>query len=118
MNPLRLVENRDPETPCKLSFVVALVAIFVAVGAAILTWINMREAGALRIENQRLRGAFSVMVERSKWSCDLDEGERIICGVKEGTLSRLALAEGDHVVSGRGIASPLGKAPKKKRRRT
>ncbi len=67
-----------------------------------------------KAENDRVRGAFAVMVERSKWSCDVDEGERVICAVKDGAISRLALAEGDHIVSGKGMRSPLGKAKKRR----
>ncbi len=70
-----------------------------------------------KAENERVRGAFAVMVERSKWSCDLDEGERVICAVKDSSLSRLVLADGDHVVEhvvASKVGSPLGKAKKRR----
>lgn len=81
----------------------------------VLVWMVVLLRGE-RAENKKLREAFAVMVERSKWSCDLDEGERIICGVKDGGLSRLVLAQDDHVVSGKAMGAPLGKTKKKRRR--
>lgn len=70
-----------------------------------------------KAENAKLRGAFSAIVERSKWSCEVDEGQRVICAVKDGALSRLALDYGDQIVSAKGIASPLGKHRRRKERK-
>lgn len=120
MSSVRLVEF-DRGAARGVRFVVGMVArmvvaVVVLLGSLVLAGLKVAEADALRAENEKLREAFAVARERAPWSCDIAEGERIICAVKEGTLSRLALTESDQVVSARGIASPLGKASKKKRK--
>lgn len=116
MKLLHLVEERDRENGSNFCSIYAWIASLVAVAAILFAGARVLEARALRAENQKLREAFAVAYERAKWSCDLNEGERIICAVKDGALSRLALDQTDHLVSGKGIASPLGKTPSKKRR--
>jgi len=119
MSFLRLVERQDP-TPDQLGSSLAWATGFVALASLALSVVAIcwtLDARAQRAENQKLREAFAVMRERLKWSCDVDEGERIICAVKEGTLSRLALSERDQVVSANGLASPLGKVAKKRGKR-
>lgn len=120
MSCLRLV-GPSRETQREARFFVGMVAVmvvavFVLLGSLVLAGAKVMEARVLRAENEKLREAFAVLRERSPWSCDIAEGERIICAVKEGTLSRLALTESDQLVSARGIASPLGKASTKKRK--
>ena|SRR5256885_1746134 len=103
-------ESDEPASVSASASTFTIVVGLVLVAALVLV---ARYLVHLSTENQRLREAFTVMREKMDWSCNLKEGERVICAVKEGTLSRLTLAEDDQVVSGKGIASPLGK-PKAK----
>jgi hypothetical protein len=88
------------------------VVIFVVALAVLVGKID-NDRRALQVDNDHLRVAFAAVVERSPWSCDVVEGERVICAVKDGTLSRLALGPNEQVVRAPVPGRPLGK---KKRR--
>lgn len=64
----------------------------------------------LLADHAKLRAAYAALVDaRRDGSCELDEGTRVVCGLKGGQLSRLLLSESDQIVTARATALPLGK---------